>query len=134
MGHVWDNVKDISWPFHVIFVVATGFLGGLDRGMAKFAKLSVQVPHSVRERFMELDHGQKQLACTSGLLWYFNADRETQRRYRSWARAVADGEAKIDKPTPEVEALLDQAPTKSESRTTTKSRKSKKKSPGRGSC
>ena len=118
--------------FLIKFVVATGFLAGLDRGMAKFAKLSVQVPHSVRERFMALDHGQKQLACTSGLLWYFNTDRETQRRYRSWAQAVADGEAKIDKPTPEVEAMLDEPPTKSESGTTAKKRKSKKKARGRG--
>ena len=47
--------------------------------------------------------------------------------------AVADGEVKIDKPTPEVEVMLSEPPTKSEPGTTAKSRKSKKKSHGHGS-
>ncbi len=73
--------------------------------MAGFVKLSVQVPEAVRERLAGLGHGQNQLACTGALLWYFNADPETQRRYRSWAQAVADGEATIDSPTIEVKAI-----------------------------
>ncbi len=52
-------------------------LAWLYRGMSKFTKLSVQVPELVRERFTELDHGQKQLACTAGRLGYFSADAET---------------------------------------------------------
>ncbi len=78
----------------------------LYRGMSKFSKLSVQVPELVRERFTELDHGQKQLACTAGLLWYFSADAETQLLYRTWAQTVADGHATVEDPPAIVKAAL----------------------------
>ncbi len=66
--------------------------------MSNFTKLSVQVPGPVKERFVDLDHGRKQLACTAGLIWYFNADEETQQLYRAWAQAIAEGYGTIDKP------------------------------------
>ena len=71
---------------------------GLDQAMAKFTKLSVQVPPPVRERFIELEHGQKQLVVSGALIWYFNADQEAQRVYRAWAQSVAEGHATIEEP------------------------------------
>ena len=47
---------------------------------------------------MREEHGHKQLACTAGLIWYFNADEETQQLYRAWALAIAEGYGTIDKP------------------------------------
>jgi hypothetical protein len=76
--------------------------------MAGFVKMSVQVPASVRERFLDLGHGQKQLACTAGLLWYFAADDQTQFTYRTWAQSVADGHATMDEPPKMVQAALDE--------------------------
>lgn len=35
---------------------------------------------------------------TSGLIWYFNADKETQQLYRAWAQAIAEGDATIEEP------------------------------------
>lgn len=74
--------------------------------MANFAKFSSQVPPVVQERFFELDHGQKQLVCTGALVWFFNADERTQRLYREWARAIAEGYATIEKPPDTVAAVL----------------------------
>ncbi len=75
--------------------------------MAKFTKLSVQVPEVVRQEYMELEYGYKRLACTSGLIMYFNADEETQRLYRAWAQAVAEGYATIDEPPEMLKAALE---------------------------
>lgn len=75
--------------------------------MAKFTKLSVQVPGVVRERFVDLEHGHKQLACTSGLIWYFNADEETRRLYRAWAQAIAEGYATIEEPPEMLKGALE---------------------------
>ncbi len=75
--------------------------------MASFSKLSVQVPEVVREQYMELEYGYKRLACTSGLIMYFNADEETQRLYRAWAQAIAEGYATIDEPPDMLKAALE---------------------------
>lgn len=75
--------------------------------MAKFTKLNVQVPEVVREQYMALEYGYKRLVCTSGLIMYFNADEETQRLYRAWAQAVAEGYATVDKPPEMLKAALD---------------------------
>ena len=74
--------------------------------MASFSKLSVQVPEVVREQYMELAYGYKRLACTSGLIMYFNADEETQRLYRAWAQAIAEGYATIEEPPDMLKAAL----------------------------
>ena len=74
--------------------------------MSKFTKLSVLVPGVVRKRFVALDHGYKQLACTGGLIWYFNADEETQEIYRLWARDIAEGKATIEAPSKFVATAL----------------------------
>ncbi len=74
--------------------------------MRGFMKLSVQVPEEVREQYMELDYGYKRLACTSGLIMYFNADEETQRLYRVWAQAIAEGYATVDDPPEMVRTML----------------------------
>ena len=79
--------------------------------MSNFEKLSVQVPELVRDRFVNLQHGRKQLACTAGLVWYFNADEETQQLYRAWAQAIAEGYATIDKPPDMLKPALGKAPT-----------------------
>jgi hypothetical protein len=76
--------------------------------MARFTKLSVQVPGGVREFLVDLEHGPKQLACTAGLLWYFNVDEMTQRLYRERARAIAKGCATIEEPPDIVAAVLRQ--------------------------
>jgi hypothetical protein len=57
---------------------------------------------------MDLDHGQKQLACTAGLLWYLAADDQTQFAYRTWAQGVADGQATMDEPPAMVRAALEE--------------------------
>ena len=82
--------------------------------MASFSKLSVQVPEVVREQYMELEYGYKRLACTSGLIMYFNADEETQRLYRAWAQAIAEGYATIEEPPDMVAAVLRQKSVKSD--------------------
>ena len=74
--------------------------------MSRFTKFSSQVPEVVRERFMELQHGDKQLVCTGALVWYFNADEETRRLYRDWGRAIAEGYASIRTPPDGVRTLL----------------------------
>ena len=74
--------------------------------MARFVKFSSQVPRIVRERFMGLEHGDKQLVCTGALVWYFNADEETRRLYRDWARAIAEGYSTVEKPPDSVRVLL----------------------------
>ena len=66
--------------------------------MSNFEKMSVQAPGLVKERFVALPHGHKQLACTGGLIWYLNADKETQQLYRAWAQSIAEGGATIEEP------------------------------------
>ena len=66
--------------------------------MSNFEKMSVQAPGLVKERFGALPHGHKQLASTAGLIWYFNADKETQQLYRAWAQSIAEGGATIEEP------------------------------------
>lgn len=85
-------------------------------GKDKFQKLSVQVPPLVRELFVDLDHGHKQLAVTGGLLWYFNSDEDTQRLYRAWASGIAEGFATIEEPPPEVVGALKELAKKTRSR------------------
>jgi hypothetical protein len=58
--------------------------------MSNFTKLSIQVASPIVDQYMELKHGDKQLACTAGLLVYLNANAETQRRFRRWAEDVAE--------------------------------------------
>lgn len=91
--------------------------------MAKFTKLSVQVPEVVREQYMELEYGYKRLACTSGLIMYFNADEETQRLYRAWAQAVAEGYATIDEPPEMLKAALEKRASQSPTRRNRRPRK-----------
>ncbi len=59
--------------------------------MSDFAKLSIQVASAIVDRYAEIDHGDKQLACTAGLLLYLNADADTRRTLRRWAQDVAEG-------------------------------------------
>ena len=60
---------------------------------------------------MQEEHGHKQLACTAGLIWYFNADEETQRLYRAWAQGIAENYATIEDPPEMVkDALAKKAP------------------------
>lgn len=62
---------------------------------------------------MQEEHGHKQLACTAGLIWYFNADEETQRLYREWARGIAENYATIEEPPDMVKPALEKkAPTR----------------------
>ena len=74
--------------------------------MAKFTKFNSQVPESVQARFSEIEHGQKQIACTAALIWYLNADDRVQRLYREWARAIGEGHATIEEPPDTVAAVL----------------------------
>ncbi|MGD8454675.1 MAG: hypothetical protein PVJ57_22910 [Phycisphaerae bacterium] len=74
--------------------------------MGKLTKFNSQVPEAVQELFAQIDHGQKQVACTAALIWYFNADEDTQRLYREWARALVEGYATIDRPPESVAAVL----------------------------
>jgi len=74
--------------------------------MSNFKKLSVQVPEVVKQIFINLEHGQKQLACTAGLIWYLNLDEETQRLYRIWAQAIAEGYATIEDPPELIRSAL----------------------------
>ena len=60
---------------------------------------------------MQEEHGHKQLACTAGLIWYFNADEETQRLYRAWAQAIAEGYATIEEPPEMLRAALHERAT-----------------------
>lgn len=76
--------------------------------MAKFTKFNSQVPESVQVRFSEIEHGQKQFACTAALVWYLNADERLQRLYREWARAIGEGHATIQEPPDSVAAVLAQ--------------------------
>lgn len=76
--------------------------------MKKLVKFHTQVPESVSDRFSEVEHGMKQYACTAGLILYFNTDEQTQRLYREWARAIAEGYASLEKPPDSVAALLKQ--------------------------
>lgn len=76
--------------------------------MAKFTKFNSQVPECVQGRFSQIEHGQKQIACTAALIWYLNADDRVQRLYREWARAIAEGFATIEEPPDTVAAVLAQ--------------------------
>lgn len=53
-----------------------------------------------------MEHGQKQLACTAGLLLYFSADEDARRVYRRWAQDVAEGYEPVDGVPEDVEAAL----------------------------
>lgn len=75
--------------------------------MGKLTKFNSQVPEAVQELFSKIDHGQKQFACTAALIWYFNAGEQTQRLYREWARAIAEGLATIEEPPESVQAVLE---------------------------
>ncbi len=66
--------------------------------MAVLSRITVRVPQGVAERFRGLEYGEKQLVGAAALILYFNADRETQRKYRHWARDVAEGCATLEKP------------------------------------
>lgn len=90
--------------------------------MAKIIKIGSQVPEAVFERFFDLDHGHKQIVCTAALVWYFNADPQTQRVYREWARAIVEGFATIEEPPETVRAFLKQHGTGRESRPRKKKR------------
>jgi len=74
--------------------------------MTNAKKFSSQVPEVIFNRFFDLDHGQKQVVCTAALVWYFNADPQTQRVYREWARAITEGFATLDEPPETVRAFL----------------------------
>jgi hypothetical protein len=76
--------------------------------MTGFTKFNSQVPDAVLELFSQIEHGQKQFACSAGLIWYFNADEHTQRLYREWARAIAEGYATVSEPPESVAAALAQ--------------------------
>ena len=66
--------------------------------MAALVRISVRVPQCVAERFRGLEYGEKQLVGTAALVWYFNADRQSRREFRHWARDIAEGCATLDRP------------------------------------
>ncbi len=74
----------------------------------KYVKFGSQLPEAIHERFAELEYGEKRIACTGALLWYFTADEETKRLYREWARAIAEGFATIEEPPNTVATILRQ--------------------------
>ena len=108
-------------------MVEFGAISWLYQEMRGFIKFSSQVPQVVRERFMQLHHGEKQLACTGGLVWYFNADEKTRRLYREWARAIAEEEDGVTVATPpeSVRIQMKKRPAKS-GRPPKKARKGKR--------
>ncbi|MCG8408278.1 MAG: hypothetical protein MI923_24015 [Phycisphaerales bacterium] len=71
----------------------------------------------MKERFVDLDHGHKQLACTGGLVWYLNADEETKKIYRIWAQDIAEGSATIETPSKIVTTALAELARKEEKNT-----------------
>jgi hypothetical protein len=83
-------------------------------------KFGSQLPEAIYERFFELDHGHKQVVCAAALVWYFNADPETQRVYREWARAISEGFATIEQPPETVRSFLESRRRPSAGRTTKK--------------
>ena len=80
-------------------------------GMGKLTKFNSQVPEAVQDLFSQIDHGQKQFACTAALIWYFNAGEQTQRLYREWARALVEGHATIEQPPESVAAVFSKSVT-----------------------
>ena len=60
---------------------------------------------------MQLEYGYKRLACTSGMIMYFNADEETKRLYRAWAQAIAEGYATLNEPPDMIKAALEKQTT-----------------------
>ncbi len=80
--------------------------------MARYVKIASQLPEEVYDRYFQLEHGQKQLACAAGFLMYFSYDADTQWLYREWARAIAEGRATMDKPPEAIKKLLGKQPKK----------------------
>lgn len=76
--------------------------------MAKYVKIASQLPEDLHEKYVNLDHGQKQLACAAGFLLYFECDEDTQWIYREWARAIAEGRADLKKPPKSLKKLLNE--------------------------
>lgn len=92
--------------FHVNYLVARAIITGLDRDMSRFTKHSIQLPEALLDRYTDMEHGQKQLACTAGLLLYLNSDAQAQRAYRRWAQDFAEGYCSIDELPTEVREAL----------------------------
>ncbi len=74
--------------------------------MLRYVKIASQLPEEVHRRYAELDHGQKQLACTAGFLLYFQCEEDTRWIYREWARAIAEGRADMRDPPPSLRKLM----------------------------
>ncbi len=84
--------------------------------MPRYVKIASQLPEEVHRRYAELDHGQKQLACTAGFLLYFERDEDTQWIYREWAKAIAEERADMSNPPPSLRKLMPKKRTASKKR------------------
>ncbi len=73
----------------------------------EYIKFGSQLPEALYERFAELGHGDKRVACAAALLWYFTTEPEVARLYREWARAITEGFATIEEPPDTVKAALE---------------------------
>lgn len=80
--------------------------------MVRYVKIASQLPEEVHRRYVALNHGQKQLACTAGFLLYFKCDDETQWIYREWAKAIGEGRANMQVPPAALRKLLSDVPVK----------------------
>lgn len=72
----------------------------------EYIKFGSQLPEALYERFAELEHGDKRIACAAALLWYFTTEPEVARLYREWARAITEGFATIEEPPETVKTAL----------------------------
>ncbi len=72
-----------------------------------YVKFGSQLPETIYQRFADLGHGDKRVACAAALLWYFTAEPEVTRLYREWVRAIAEGFATIEEPPDTVRTALE---------------------------
>ncbi len=73
----------------------------------EYVKFGSQLPEAIYERFADLGHGDKRVACAAAFLWYFTTEPEVTRIYREWARAITEGFATIEEPPDTVKAALE---------------------------
>ncbi len=66
--------------------------------MAAGERITTTIPATLRERYAGLRQSDKPDVCTAALIWYFNADSQTQSLYCSWARQLRAGGAAVAYP------------------------------------
>ena len=74
--------------------------------MQKLSRISVQVPASVHERLETIAPVHQGKVCAAGLIWFFNANSDTQWNYRFWAEDIRLGRATVDQPSRMVRGRL----------------------------